>query len=291
MRFLLLLISLLASPSSFLYWEDMTENQQQKILNSSELPSIVKEFVNSPWKVSDDEKSLSLLTELTSDCKGPEIRALFFYQFNSILTKTDGALRVVTPNYVMSLVEKHPEYVFKYLQSHDELYDCYILELAFYFSFNTDTSIEDCEEIMKQRCPQSMTSWISSFFEGIHWQRDFLFNPFQPLIDPVESKPTFGDGDMNDFAKWVYEHLNYPEEAKKDGVQGRVIVSFTISEEGKLTKVKVLKNLHPLLDQEAVRVIQSAPDIWKPGSMHDRGKTVPVAVKYTFPVRFKLPEE
>ena len=74
MRFLLLLISLIVSPDSFLYWEDMTEKQQQEVLYSSHVAKIVKEYVASPWEVSDDEKSFSLLTELTSDCKDQNVQ-------------------------------------------------------------------------------------------------------------------------------------------------------------------------------------------------------------------------
>lgn len=85
--------------------------------------------------------------------------------------------------------------------------------------------------------------------------------------------------------------MNYPEEAKKNGISGRVKVSFTVSEEGKLTNVKVLESLHPLLDQEAVRVIQSAPDKWMPGRMTGRGEPVPISVSFTFPIIFRQSEE
>lgn len=174
MRFLLLLISLIVSPDSFLYWEDMTEKQQQEVLKSSHVAKIVKEYVASPWEVSDDEKSFSLLTELTSDCKDPNISALYFFQFNSILTKADGALGEVMPDHVMLLVDRKPEYIFKYLQSHKELYDRYVFELACYFYFNGDASIKDCEVQMKRRCPKSMTSWISSFYADVLLRKESI---------------------------------------------------------------------------------------------------------------------
>ena len=167
MRFLLLLISLIVSPDSFLYWEDMTERQQQIVLNSSEVAQIVKEYVVSPWEVSDDEKSLSLLTELISACNDPDIQALYFFQFNGILTKADGALGEVMPDHVMLLVDRNPEYVFSYLQSHKALYDSYVFELACYFYFNDNANIKDSERVMKRRCPRSMTSWLSSFYAEI----------------------------------------------------------------------------------------------------------------------------
>lgn len=96
-----------------------------------------------------------------------------------------------------------------------------------------------------------------------------------------KKKPCFNGGD---FSKWVNEHKNYPEEAKKAGIEGRVTTQFTITKEGKLINVRILRGVHPLLDEEAIRVIESAPQIWKPGEK----KGEPVDVTCTFPVIFKL---
>jgi len=104
----------------------------------------------------------------------------------------------------------------------------------------------------------------------------------------VETKPSFNGGDANEFSKWVNENLNYPENCRKEGISGRVVLSFTVTETGKVTDAKVLRGVHEDLDKEALRVVSSSPD-WTPG-MKD-GK--PVAVTYTFPVIFqtKKPEK
>ena len=112
------------------------------------------------------------------------------------------------------------------------------------------------------------------------------FIPFDYGIK--ERKPSFNGGDANEFSKWVHEHKIYPEEAKKAGIEGRVYTHFTITKEGKLTNLKLLRSVHPLLDQEAIRVIESAPQIWKPGLNY---KGEPIDVNYTFPVLFSLPKE
>jgi len=105
-------------------------------------------------------------------------------------------------------------------------------------------------------------------------------------------KPTFDGGNPTDtFAKWIDENLQYPEEAKIAGIQGRVIVRFTISKEGKLTKVSLLRGVHPLLDQEAIRVLKASPDKWTPAMYQANGKSWPESISYVFPVIFKLPEE
>ena len=92
---------------------------------------------------------------------------------------------------------------------------------------------------------------------------------------------TFQGGDENNFSKWVNSNLTYPAEAEEKGVQGRVTISFTVSSTGKVCDVKVIRGVDPLLDNEAVRVVEMSPD-WTPG-MKD-GK--PVAVSYAFPVIF-----
>ena len=103
-----------------------------------------------------------------------------------------------------------------------------------------------------------------------------------------ETKPSFNGGDANKFSKWVNENLNYPENCRKEGISGRVTLTFTVTETGKVTDAKVLRGVHEDLDKEALRVVSSSPD-WTPG-MKD-GK--PVAVTYTFPVIFqtKKPEK
>ena len=99
----------------------------------------------------------------------------------------------------------------------------------------------------------------------------------------LSAKPEFDGQDVNSFSRWVNSQLNYPEEAKEKNIQGRVTLCFTVTETGKVSDVKVLKGADPILDKEAVRVVESSPE-WTP-AMKD-GKPVPVT--YTFPVIFKL---
>ena len=102
--------------------------------------------------------------------------------------------------------------------------------------------------------------------------------PFQM----VEEKPSFHGGDSNQFSKWVNQRLVYPESLKKQGIQGRVTLQFTVQTDGTVSNVRVLRGVHPDLDNEAVRVVSSSPK-WKPGKYKD--KEVPVT--YTFPVIFQ----
>ena len=99
----------------------------------------------------------------------------------------------------------------------------------------------------------------------------------------VEQKPSFQGGDANAFSKWVNERLVYPEIAKENGIQGRVMLQFTVGADGQVSQVKVLRGVDPTLDKEAVRVVSSSPK-WTPGKQRDRA----VKVTYTFPVIFQL---
>ena len=103
--------------------------------------------------------------------------------------------------------------------------------------------------------------------------------PFQE----VDEKPTFNGGDANEFSKWVASQLQYPAEAKAAKVQGRVTLQYTVTEDGSVKDVAVLRGINEQLDAEAVRVVSSSPK-WNPGKRD--GKPVPVT--YTFPVIFRL---
>ena len=99
----------------------------------------------------------------------------------------------------------------------------------------------------------------------------------------VEEKPKFNGGDQNEFSKWVAQHLEYPEVAKENNIQGKVTVPFTVEKDGRVTNVVVLRGVDESLDKEAVRVVKSSPK-WTPGRQRDRA----VKVTYTFPVIFQL---
>lgn len=115
-------------------------------------------------------------------------------------------------------------------------------------------------------------------------------HPYVPADDEepipfqlVEVKPSFMGGDANQFSKWVNQRLVYPEIAKENGVQGRVVLQFTVGKDGSVYNVKVFRGVDPALDKEAVRVVSMSPK-WKPGTQRDK----PVPVTYTFPIIFGL---
>lgn len=99
----------------------------------------------------------------------------------------------------------------------------------------------------------------------------------------AEEKPTFNGGDANRFASWVNSQLVYPEEAKENGIQGRILLQFTVLKDGRIADVKVIRGVEPSLDNEAIRVVSSSPK-WAPGRANGQA----INVTYTFPVIFQL---
>ena len=83
--------------------------------------------------------------------------------------------------------------------------------------------------------------------------------------------------------KYVAEHVVYPEIAKENDIQGTVYVGFVINEKGKVTDVTLVRGVDPILDKEALKVVENLPD-WKPG--RQSGKNV--KVRMNIPIKFQL---
>jgi len=106
----------------------------------------------------------------------------------------------------------------------------------------------------------------------------------------VEDMPVFrpslnkdrksGDADLKRF---LVKSTKYPAEARDAGIMGRVWVSFIVDKKGRVTEVMVKRGVHPSLDDEALRVVESLPD-FKPGEQ----RAHPVNVSYTVPINFVL---
>ena len=93
-------------------------------------------------------------------------------------------------------------------------------------------------------------------------------------------EPRFQGGGMPEFQKWVHDHIKYPEGMTSEG---RVDISFRISEDGDITDVKVLRGADTKLNEEAIRVIESSGNGWVP-AIKD-GKKIPITMMV--PVIFK----
>ena len=107
--------------------------------------------------------------------------------------------------------------------------------------------------------------------------------PSEPeIFTIVEEMPTFPGGDQA-LLEYMAKNTKYPPLARENGLQGIVVVTFVVDENGKINNVQVLRGIGGGCDEEAIRVVQSMP-AWKPGKQ--RG--MPVRVQYNLPFRFTL---
>ncbi|WP_339751598.1 M56 family metallopeptidase [Algoriphagus aquimarinus] len=104
----------------------------------------------------------------------------------------------------------------------------------------------------------------------------------EPIYDVVEKQPD-PVGGMAGWNAYLSETLTYPAQARTLGIEGTVILVFTVNSDGSLSDVEVLRGIGGGADEEAVRAIENAPN-WTPGSQ----KGVSVNSRMRLPIRFKL---
>lgn len=80
----------------------------------------------------------------------------------------------------------------------------------------------------------------------------------------------------------LQKKIEYPEMARKAGIEGRVIVQFVVNEQGEVKNPKVVRGIGGGCDKEALRVVKTAE--FTPGMQRGR----PVKVQYTLPITFQL---
>jgi protein TonB len=118
-------------------------------------------------------------------------------------------------------------------------------------------------------------------------------NHNEPAIDPsddnapgmvvVQESATFEGGDINNYRNWVANNIVYPEAVVDANVSGKVTVQFAVNSKGKVVDVKILRGVHPALDQEVINCILKSP-AWTPAKQGGK----PVKQLFTIPINFSL---
>ena len=106
--------------------------------------------------------------------------------------------------------------------------------------------------------------------------------PDKVIFDVVEQMPQYPGGDEARI-KYLSKNLKYPEEARREGIEGKVFVTFVVEKDGSITGAKILRGIGGGCDEETIRVIENMPD-WEPGKQ--KGKAV--RVRFNMPIVFKL---
>jgi len=99
----------------------------------------------------------------------------------------------------------------------------------------------------------------------------------------VEEMP-LPEGGIGALMRYITTAVKYPAEARAKGAEGQVFTSFLVHADGTLSDYQVIKGADPLLDAEALRVLQSSNLKWTPGKQGGKN----VTVKMVMPIKFEL---
>lgn len=97
-----------------------------------------------------------------------------------------------------------------------------------------------------------------------------------------EVMPSFPGG-HEALMKYLSDNVVVPTYAEENGIQGKVVVSYVVDRDGSITDVQVVQSAHPVLDNEAIRVVKNMPK-WIPGKQDGKD----VSVKFSIPITFRF---
>lgn len=103
-----------------------------------------------------------------------------------------------------------------------------------------------------------------------------------PVFKVVEKMPEYPEG-MTSMLKFLAQNIRYPEAAKKENIEGMVVVQFVIAKDGSIVDPHVVKGIGGGANEEALRVVKMMPK-WTPGMQKGQA----VNVQFNLPIRFQL---
>jgi TonB family protein len=104
-----------------------------------------------------------------------------------------------------------------------------------------------------------------------------------PQLQEMDKPAQFRNGEEG-LIDFIARNVEYPAEAKKNGITGKVMVKFVIEKNCSVSNVEIAEGVDPLLDAEAIRVVSSLPDFEKPATKAGE----PARVQYLVPIQFSL---
>lgn len=107
-------------------------------------------------------------------------------------------------------------------------------------------------------------------------------NDKDSIYNVVSENASFPGGDVA-LSDWMRKNMKYPEECRKQGIQGRVVISFVVNKDGSIVDLETVRSPHPALAEEGLRVVKSMPK-WEPAK--EGGKVV--RSRFNIPIMFRL---
>ena len=106
--------------------------------------------------------------------------------------------------------------------------------------------------------------------------------PLTSILVQPDTLPCFPGGDAA-CMRFLSRHVRYPDTAVNGKIRGCVRVQFVVETDGKLTDIRVMESISPVLDREALRVVKLMPP-WRPGRRNGK----PARFLYVLPIDFRL---
>jgi protein TonB len=103
--------------------------------------------------------------------------------------------------------------------------------------------------------------------------------PPPEIYTVVDQQPVF----PGDVRAYLADKLNYPDQAREAGIEGRVVVRFVVDEEGRISQASVQRGIGGGCDEEALRVVRGMPK-WTPAKVNGK----PVKSYFSLPIKFTL---
>lgn len=118
-------------------------------------------------------------------------------------------------------------------------------------------------------------------------QNELAFNTIKSsktktILKRANAAPEFNGG-FEELSEYLNSNLKYPIISKTQGIEGKILVEFTISEKGEIKEIELQNSLTDDLNQEAIRLIKNMPR-WQPAIQNG----IPRKVRYQLPISFKL---
>jgi TonB family protein len=112
-----------------------------------------------------------------------------------------------------------------------------------------------------------------------YWISDTKY--ISDVFTPVEKMPEFEGGD-SELLKYISDNIRYPEAPRRNKIEGTVMISFVLMSDGTIEGIKVIKKVSTELEQEAIRVVRSIPNKWKPAEIAGKKVNIPFMIPITF---------
>jgi hypothetical protein len=160
---------------NFIYWEDLTNSEKNNILNTFQIDRNAINYYYGKFALSDNDIVTSLLETITANTEQEEVACFYFYIFNQICTKADGAISEIIGKYCQRIIINNPLYTIIYFGRNKKTLETYakLIGYELYFKEEGTSEIEynfdDFKKIIEEKAipKEKYSEILTEFFERI----------------------------------------------------------------------------------------------------------------------------